>query len=283
MVVICIFTVLAESLALVSGEAGVLSVAHGAFFGIGAYATALGSVTAHWPFLAGPAVGVLIAAAVAIVISIPSLRVRGDYFVILTFGFQIILSNTFAGWFSLTRGPLGIPGIPRPTILGWTPVSSTDFLLPVLVLAVAVHIVFLRVRRSPFGRVLRAIRGDEDLAEALGKNTLRFKVTTFALSAGLAALAGTAYAYYFTFVDPTAFTFTQSILVVSMVIVGGAGSAYGPSIGAVILVLLPEALRFVGLPSAVAAEVQQVLYGVVLVSVLVYRPRGLVGQYAVGR
>jgi branched-chain amino acid transport system permease protein len=127
--------------------------------------------------------------------------------------------------------------------------------------------------------VLHAIREDEVFAKAQGKNTVCFKVTAFAVSAALAAMAGSLYAHYITYIDPTSFTVMESILIISMVIIGGAGSLWGPLVGAVVLVTLPEALRFVGLPSAVAANLRQIIYGSLLVIMMMFRPRGLVGKY----
>jgi len=126
---------------------------------------------------------------------------------------------------------------------------------------------------------MHALREDEVFAQSLGKNTVRFKVVTFALSTALAASAGSLYAHYITYIDPTSFTVMESILIISMVIIGGAGSLWGPLVGAVVLVTLPEALRFVGLPSAVAANLRQIIYGSLLVVMMMFRPRGLVGKY----
>jgi branched-chain amino acid transport system permease protein len=120
-------------------------------------------------------------------------------------------------------------------------------------------------------------------AQAMGKNTLRFKVTAFAVSAVLAALAGSLYAHYVTYIDPTSFTVMESILVISMVIIDGTGSLWGPMIGAIVLVMLPEALRFLGLPSSVAANLRQIVYGVLLVVMMMIRPGGLMGRYGFGR
>ena len=127
--------------------------------------------------------------------------------------------------------------------------------------------------------MLHAIREDEVFAKAHGKNTLYFKVTAFAVSAALAAMAGSLYAHYITYIDPTSFTVMESILIISMVIIGGAGSTWGPLVGAFVLVTLPEALRFIGLPSAVAANLRQIIYGSLLVIMMMFRPRGLVGKY----
>ncbi len=150
-------------------------------------------------------------------------------------------------------------------------------------LAAFAYLIVRRITTSPFGRVLRAIRDDEGFTQATGKNTLRFKVGAFAVSATLAAAAGSLYAHYVTYVDPTSFTVTESILVISMVIIGGAGSPWGPLIGAAILVTLPEALRFLGLPSSLAANLRQVFYGALLVAMMMLRPKGLVGRYGFGQ
>jgi branched-chain amino acid transport system permease protein len=225
----------------------------------------------------------VVACFVSFVVSLPSLRLHDDYFVIATFGFQMILFSIFNNWMDLTRGPLGIPGIPQPVIFGWHVSSHWDFLVLSAIFAYFAYFVVTRLSSSPFGRVLHAIREDEVFAQALGKNTLGFKVTAFAVSAALAASAGSLYAHYITYIDPTSFTVMESILVISMVIIGGAGSPWGPLIGAVVLVTLPEALRFVGLPSSVAANLRQIFYGTLLVVMMMVRPRGLVGHYGFGR
>ena len=283
LVLVGIYTMLAVSLDLLAGHTGLVSIAHAAFYGLGAYTSALLTVHFGAPFLAGVLAGMAVAALVSVVVSLPSLRLHDDYFVIATFGFQMILFSIFNNWTDLTRGPLGIPGIPRPMIWGWTIESQIELIGLIAVFAGTAYIVARRLSTSPFGRVLRAIREDEVFAQALGKNTLRFKVTAFTVSAALAASAGSLYAHYITYIDPSSFTVMESILVISMVIIGGAGSRWGPVIGAVVLVILPEALRFLGLPIGVAANLRQVIYGIVLVAVMMFRPQGLVGRYGFGR
>lgn len=283
LVLIGIYTVLAVSLDLLAGHTGLLSVAHAAFYGLGAYTSALLAVRLGAPFLVGLLVGMVVAVLVSLIVSLPSLRLHDDYFVIATFGFQMILFSIFNNWMDVTRGPLGIPGIPQPSILGWAIQSHVGFVGLAVALAAFAYVVVSRISTSPFGRVLRAIREDEVFVTALGKNTLRCKVTAFAVSAALAASAGSLYAHYITYIDPTSFTVTESILVISMVIIGGAGSPWGPLIGAVALVTLPEALRFVGFPSAVAANLRQIFYGTLLVVMMMVRPRGLVGHYGFER
>ena len=183
----------------------------------------------------------------------------------------------------LTRGPLGISGIPRPNIFGLTATSPLDFVVLTALLAALAYFIVARISSGPFGRVLHAIREDETFAESLGKNVLRFKVVAFAVSAALAAVAGSLYAHFITFIDPTSFTVTESILVLSMVIIGGAGSLWGSLAGAIVLVTLPEALRLIGLPTLEAAILRQVIYGSLLVAMMIIRPAGLLGRYGFGR
>lgn len=279
LVLVCIYTTLTVSLDLVVGHTGLLSVAHAAFYGIGAYASALLTVNAGAPFLLGVGAGMVAACLISLFVSLPSLRLYDDYFVIATFGFQLILISIINNWTGVTRGPLGIRGIDFPQVLGWDVQSSLEFLLLALLLTFLAYATVILVTTSPFGRVLRAIREDEVFAQALGKNTLRFKITAFALSAALAAVAGSLYAHYVSYINPTSFSVMESILVLSMVIIGGAGSRWGPVIGAVVLVLLPEILRAVGLPSTVAGNLRQIIYGTLLVVMMMARPSGLVGRY----
>jgi branched-chain amino acid transport system permease protein len=278
-VLFCIYTSLAVSLDILTGHTGLLSITQAAFFGLGAYTSALFATRLGAPFLFGVLAGILLAALISFVISLPSLRLHDDYFVIATFGFQVIVFSTFNNRVELTGGPLGIPGIPQPVILGWPVNTQIKFVAVAAVFAWIVFLVANRITKSPFGRVLHAIREDEVFAKALGKNTLYFKVTAFAASAALAATAGSLYAHYISYIDPTSFTVMESILVISMVIIGGSGSMWGPLVGAVLLVTLPEALRFVGLPSAAAANLRQIIYGSLLVIMMMFRPRGLVGKY----
>jgi branched-chain amino acid transport system permease protein len=283
LVIIGIFATLSVSLELVAGQTGLISAAQAAFYGIGAYSSALLTVQLHVPFLGGLVAGAILAAAISLAVSIPSLRLHDDYFVIATFAFQMILFSLLNNWMDLTRGPLGISGIPRPNIFGLTVTSPLDFVVLTAFFAVLAYFIVARISSSPFGRVLHAIREDETFAESLGKNVLHFKVVAFAVSAALAAVAGSLYAHFITFIDPTSFTVTESILVLAMVIIGGAGSLWGSLVGAIVLVTLPEALRLIGLPTLEAAILRQVMYGSLLVVMMMVRPTGLVGRYGFGR
>jgi branched-chain amino acid transport system permease protein len=283
LILIGIYVILAESLNLIAGYAGLLSIAHAAFYGVGAYVAAL--LALHYavpPWLTVPA-AILAAAAVGALVAWPALRVRDDYFVVATFAFQVIVFSVMNNWVALTGGPLGLPGIPRPDFFGLTVKSHGGFLVLTWLCAAAVAFACWRLARAPFGRVLRALREDEVLAAALGKDVASFKVRVFALGAAMAAVGGCLYAYYITFIDPTSFTVMESIFIISIVIVGGAGSLRGAALGAAVLVIMPEALRFLGLPSSVAANLRQIFYGLLLILFMVFRPQGLIGEFSFRR
>jgi len=280
LVLIGIYIILAVSLDLLAGQTGLLSIAHAAFYGVGAYCAALMALDVGSPVLLNLACAVVLGGAVGALVGAPALRIRGDYFVIATFAFQVITFSVMNNWVALTRGPMGLPGIPPPSFFGWQIDARWEFFLLVWGCAGAVLWASRRIVNSPFGRVLRAIREDEVFAAAAGKNVANCKVLVFALAAGMAAGAGGLYAHYMTFIDPTSFTVAESIFILSIVIIGGAGSLWGPVIGAVVLVTLPELLRFVGMPSSIAANVRQILYGGALVAFMMWRPQGLMGEYA---
>lgn len=283
LVFVGIYAILAVSLDLLAGSTGILSLSHAAFYGLGAYSSALISIRLGASFPVGVLAGMVVAGLSSLLVSVPSARLQDDYFVLATLGFQLIIVSILNNWTELTRGPLGIPGIPPLSFLGYTLHSRFEILPPTFVLAVLAYAMVNRLANSPFGRVLRAVREDEVLAQSLGKNPLRFKAIAFAVSGGLAAMAGGLYAHYMSFVDPSAFSVMESLLVISMVIIGGAGSTWGPLSGALILVILPEVLRLVGLPTSLAANLRQVLYGGLLTAMMLVRPRGLFGRYGFGR
>jgi branched-chain amino acid transport system permease protein len=280
LVLIGIYTILSVSLNLIAGYTGLISIAHAAFYGIGAYVAALMALNLHSPFLVNIVCAVILCGLLGALVGIPSLRIRDDYFVIATFAFQVITFSVLNNWVSLTGGPMGIPGIPQPTIFGIEISSNIRFLVIVGLLCVLILWISSRVVSSPFGRVLKAIREDEVFTQATGKNVASYKVLIFVIGAGMAAAAGVLYAYYISFIDPTSFTVMESIFIISIVIIGGAGSRWGPVMGAALLVVLPELLRFIGLPSSVAANLRQIIYGGLLLLFMMWRPKGLLGEYA---
>jgi branched-chain amino acid transport system permease protein len=280
LILIGIYIILSISLNLIVGYTGQLSIAHAAFYGVGAYVAALMALNLHSPFLVNIVCAVILSSVLGALVGIPSLRIRDDYFVIATFAFQVITFSILNNWVSFTGGPMGLPGIPQPTIFGLQISSQVGFLILVGFFCALALWVTHKIVRSPFGRVLKAIREDEVFAQAAGKNVAGYKVLVFVVGAGTAAVAGVMYAHYISFIDPTSFTVMESIFIISIVIIGGAGSMWGPVVGAVVLVVLPELLRFIGLPSSTAANIRQILYGGLLVAFMMWRPRGFLGKYA---
>lgn len=280
LILIGIYVILSVSLNLIAGYTGLLSIAHAAFYGVGAYVAALMALKLHSPFLVNIVCAVILSGLLGALVGIPSLRIRGDYFVIATFAFQIITFSVLNNWVSFTSGPMGLPGIPQPTIFGLKVSSHLGFLVLVGFFCALTLWITRRIVQSPLGRVLKAIREDEVFVQAAGKNIAGYKVLVFVIGAGIAAVAGVMYAHYISFIDPTSFTVMESIFILSIVIIGGSGSLWGPVVGAVVLVTLPELLRFIGLPSAIAANIRQILYGGLLVAFMMWRPRGLLGEYA---
>jgi len=280
LILIGIYVILSVSLNLIAGYAGLLSIAHAAFYGVGAYVAALMALKMHSPLLVNVICAVILTGLLGMLVGIPSLRIRDDYFVIATFAFQVITFSVLNNWGSLTGGPMGLPGIPQPVIFGLKVASPFSFLVLVGVFCALALWLTQRIVRSPFGRVLKAIREDEVFAQAAGKNVAFYKVLVFVIGAGIAAVAGVMYACYISFIDPTSFTVMESIFILSVVVIGGAGSLWGPIVGAVVLVTLPELLRFLGLPSSMAANIRQILYGTLLVVFMMWRPRGFLGKYA---
>lgn len=278
-VLIGIYAILALSLNLVVGYTGLLSVTHAVFYGFGAYAVALLTKNAGWNFFPAMAIGILISLVASWCIATVLRNLDGDYYVLGTVGFNFIIYSFFLNWLDLTRGPLGIPGIPKPELLGITISSSFEFLLFVSVFCVFVWLVCRWIVDSSFGRALKGIREDEVALQVFGYRTAQYKVIVFMVSAGLASIAGGLFASYVSFVDPSLFTVNESIFILAMIILGGLATLRGSLLGAVFLMLLPEILRFVGFSPDIAAQMRLFVYGVLLVVLMMVRPQGLVGEY----
>ncbi|MBI2175435.1 MAG: branched-chain amino acid ABC transporter permease [Parcubacteria group bacterium] len=278
-----IVAILGMSLNLIVGYTGLLSVAHAAFYGIGAYVTAILLAGFGVNFFLALLLGMALAAAVALLIGLVLSRFDDDYYVLASLGLNIIIYSVFLNWNTLTRGPLGIPGISRPELgiggyrFGLT--SNFSFLVLTLLCAVLVYLAARFITRSSFGRVLMAIREDEQALQVFGYRTVYYKLAIFVIGAVMAAVAGALFASYITFIDPTSFMLRESIFMLSVIILGGLANTNGAVAGAVILVVLPELLRFVGLPSNIAAQMRLLLYGLALVLLMIYRPQGLFGKY----
>ena len=265
-----LFTLMALGFDLVLGYLGELSLGHAAFFGIGAYTTALLTRNFGTPFpldllLAGLFTGVF-----GLLIGAPSLRLRGPYFAIVTFGFAEILHLVALNWTSLTRGPMGLPDIPHPQLGPFRITTELGYYYLVLALIGVAMLATRRLLESTVGHAFLAIRENEELASAAGIPTFRFKLLAFVIGMIFAGAAGSVYARYVHFVDPTALSFYYTVTVVSMVIVGGQGSIAGTTLGALVFTLVPEYLR-------VAERARLVIFGALLMLAIVFMPDGLRG------
>ncbi len=291
--VFTIWAMLSVSLNLVLGYTGILSVGHIGFYGIGAYTIAV--LTANprqellegeviqifaWPFFAALPVAVVLCGIVALIVGIAFSRFRDDVYVLASFGFAIIAFHIFVNWQWMTRGPFGIHEIPKPSIAGYVFDNDLDFLaLAVVLLAIVVGISWFIVTSS-FGRVLKAVREDEDAIEVFGYQASHYKLAIWVISAMVAGLAGAVLAAYTSFVDPNSFALLESILLVAIVILGGLGSILGSLLGALSFVLLEEGVRFVPfLPSEYMGQARQIVLGSLLVLLMLFRPQGVAGRF----
>ena len=271
--------ILGISLNLVVGYTGLLSIAHAAFYGIGAYTTAILTTRFGFGFFPSVAAGMAVGSAVAFLLGLVLSKFRDDYYALVSVGFSVIAYALFLNLDELTRGPLGIAGIPKPSLGGISFQPLGWFLLLTLGLLAVVYACAHWITRSSFGRVLQAIREDEQAIQVFGYNTWAYKLVVFCIAAAFAAVAGSLYAGYINFVDPTPFRLFISVFLLAVVILGGLASLPGSLIGAIFLITLPELLRFAGFPQDVAAQLRQFIYGLLLVLLMLYRPQGILGKF----
>jgi len=278
LVMVAIYGILAISLNLLVGYSGIFSLAHAAIYGVGAYASALVALKLGLGFWGGLLIAALAGALAAALVAIPSLRVAGDYYIVASFGLQAVVVTIFMNWTGLTNGHAGLPGIPRPVVFGWIIDQPYKYVILGVALLAVTYGVCWRLTTSAFGRVLQAIRDDEIAALAMGKNVVRVKITAAVMSSALGATAGSLYAHYITYVNPSSFSLSESIFITSLVILGGTERLTGPLVGAFILLAVPEALKFLAIPDTVAAPMRQILYGGLLILFMFVRPEGILGR-----
>jgi branched-chain amino acid transport system permease protein len=285
------YAILALGLNLVVGYCGLFTMAHAAFFAVGGYTYALATMHFGCGYLPAALLAMFIAGVLSLTISLPAWRFRGDFFVLTSIAVQSLLFSIIHNWSStdsppgtlwnLTNGPLGLAGIARPAIFGinMDTISSISGLS--LVLLLLSGFVFWRLGASPWGRLLKSMRDDELAARGLGKDVRLAKVHVLAITCAFAALSGTIYASYVTYIDPSIAALDQSILFLSILIVGGTGNFRGPLVGAAVMLAIPEFLRIIHLPEALTGNVQLLVYGLLLIVIMHFRPQGLAGEYKV--
>jgi branched-chain amino acid transport system permease protein len=273
-----IFGVLAMSLNLLLGYTGQLSLGHAAFFGIGAYTSALLTLKLDWSFWPALAAAVALAGAAGFCIGRLALKLRGAYFVLVTISFAGVISLVSVNWIELTNGPLGLPGVPAPELGPWSLRTKTAYYYLVLAAVGLSYLVCRRLVLSRVGRALVALRENEPLAESVGVDVTHYLVLATVVSAAMAGLGGSLYAHYTRFVSPEVFLFTYTVTMVIMVVAGGKGTLAGPLVGAVLFTVLPEALR-----AAASWQWQMLAYGVLLVLLVFFLPRGIVPRLGAAR
>lgn len=275
----CVNAILAVTLNLIIGYAGIFTMAHAVFFGIGAYTAAFVAIHFTSSLIVVTLAAMLAGGALSFVVALPALRVRDEYFVAASLGVQMLGVTIFSEWKSFTGGLGGVLNIPLPTIFGYEISTPIEFFILALSGLALVVLISRSLARGSFGRNLMAVRDSESAALALGKNVAAIKTLAIVLSSSLAAIAGTIYAYYLSFINVQSFTVDTSVLIMAMVIIGGAGTIYGPIVGAATLMLLPSALSYLWfLPKTEIGSIQQIIYGLAMVLLMIYRPGGMVSS-----
>lgn len=272
-VLIGIYVILSSSFNLILGYGGLMSIAHPIFFAFGAYTTGLLAI--H--FNANPVLAILAGGVVAILtsfmMSVPSLRVSGDYLLISSIGFQLGLLEVLKNldWVGGASGLSNIPNI----VSG----ASRSAVFALISCGTAVGVVlFVRwLVRGPYGIAIKAMRDDELAFAAVGRSPMNVKLSIFAIGSGMAGVAGSIYAYYFQYLTPEQFGILESATILTMVVVGGMGSVWGPVVGAILLLALPQAITFLELPPGIMAPLQGLIYSALVILFIFARPQGLVG------
>lgn len=268
-----LYAMLTASYDLLLGYTGQLSFAHGAFYGMGAYTSALLTLKAGLPFWAAfPITGIFVFA-LAAGVGYPALKLRGAYFAVTTFFFGHFVYLLFLNSIKLTGGPMGLGGIKPPeSILGINFASLASSYYLIFIFAVLMTVFLYVLINSGMGRMLIAIREDEELAQAIGINTAGYKTLSFSISSGLAGLAGSLFAHFFRLLHPSTFTWMSSEMIVIMALVGGIGTLFGPIIGVAVVTVILELMRF-------APELRFIIWSIALIVVLIVEPKGLAGIY----
>ena len=263
-----IYVVLVQSLNLVLGYCGLLSLATPAFFGVGAYVAALLALRTGIDASLTLSLAVAAGVVASLIVGFPSLRVSRHAFVIVTLAATLLLQLVALNWEDMTRGSLGLPNIPALKLLGFAVGERAQWYYVAAGAAVAAIFVTWLIVSSRFGRAMLAVRDNEQLATACGIDVFRTRLLAFCLSGGIAAFAGGLYAHFITYIDPGVFGFSVTETLLIMVILGGAGTLWGPVAGALVFTALPEMLRL-------TPELRSLLYGAILLGIVLYRPRRL--------
>ncbi len=266
-----IYAILALGLNIVVGLAGLLDLGYVAFYAVGAYSYGILNTDFGIPFWPALLIGALLAALAGMLLGMVTLRLRGDYLAIVTLGFLMIVHLILNNWDEVTHGPNGILGIRNPSIGGFVFSEPIHFYYLILSLVIFAIFVITRINNSWIGRAWVAIRENEIAASAMGINVTKMKILAFALGASWAGIAGVFFAGRYAFISPESFTFLETVLVLSMVVLGGMGSIPGVILGAALLIILPEIFRGF-------QDYRMLAFGGAMVLMMVFRPQGLIGN-----
>lgn len=269
-----IYTIIATSFNLAMGYTGLVNLGHIGLLGVGAYTSAILTTAFGWPFWPAFIVAGLLAAGLGALLALPSGRIKGDYFALYTLGFMFVAIAVFVNWERMTRGTLGIRGIHRPE--GF--VEPVLFLGLALAVALASYLFQNRLVRSPFGRVLEAVRDDVEAAESLGKNTFKAKIVAMTVSGFFVGIAGSLFAHFIRYINPQSFWLDPLVLALAAVVIGGLASMRGSVLGVALVFLMSESLRFTPIPSQMIGPLRIIIFMVVLLCIMLWRPRGVWGR-----
>ncbi len=277
---VLIYITLVASLNLILGYAGIVSMCHAALFGIGGYVSALLAMHLGLNFLIGILLAMATTGIIGLLLAIPSLRIKDEYLILFTCAFQLVVYGLMVTEIDITRGETGLSAIPRANLFGLQFVTPRSYLPLLLVLCAILFLICWRVSHSPFGRMLKCIRENESATESLGKNVLQQKVLTFMVGGMVAGAAGSIFAHYNAYLNPVSFSLHSTILMIAMVILGGSANMLGSVVGALLLLGIPEALRFIPGTATLIGPLRDVVYGGLLILFMRFLPQGLIPEHA---
>jgi branched-chain amino acid transport system permease protein len=277
-----IYAILAVSLDMIVGYTGIVSFSHAAFYAVGAYVGSLMQLKAGTNFFINFLAAFVITAVIGGILFLLLSRLREDYLILSFFALHEVVIGVIHNWQSLTNGPAGLFGIKRPEIFGFPITANNMYLLLVIVVLALVLLFLWSWVRSPWGLMAKGLRDDDLLMSTLGFNVKLLQVLTFATGVGIAGVAGLLYAQYVGYISPVAFSLSLAITFFTYVFIGGPASIYGPIVGTAVMVAMPEVLRFVGIPNSLTGPLQQIIFGLLLVLLVFFRPQGFFGKYKVG-
>ena len=274
-----VFVALTVSLNIILGFGGMVSMGHAVFFCLGGYISTILTMSLEVNFLVGMVVAMVATGLVGGMLAGPFIKIKEEYLILFTLAFQMVAYHLMLSLINITGGDSGIFGVPGARIMAYAPETPQGFLPITILFVVGVYYVALKLTRSPFGRVLKGIREDDMAVASLGKSVLQFKVIVFMVGTGLAAAAGSIFAHYSRFINPTIGSLDESILLIAMVALGGAANLWGSAVGAFILIVIPELLTFIPGASDLIIPLRSLIYGLLLIFFMRFRPEGIIPEY----